>query len=82
MAILEIVLQIAGLYVLIGLIFSLLFIAVGAGKIDPNAKKSTIGFKLVIIPGAMLFWPVLALRWLKGTAQPPIERTAHDRQVG
>ena len=67
----------AALYLSLGLVFAIPFVFVGAGKIDPLAAKGTWGFRLLILPGAALLWPLLARRWWSGTTQPPGERTAH-----
>jgi hypothetical protein len=66
-----------GVYLLCGLVFAVPFALVGVGKIDPGAAHGTWGFRLLIIPGTMLLWPMLALRWLKGMHEPPEERNAH-----
>jgi hypothetical protein len=66
-----------GVYLLCGLVFAVPFAIVGVGKIDPHAAHGTWGFRLLIIPGTILLWPMLALRWLKGVHEPPEERNAH-----
>ncbi len=66
-------------YLGIGFLFSLAFVFAGAGKIDPDAQKGTIGFRLLIIPGSMALWPVLAKRWFSGQNVPPVEKNAHDK---
>lgn len=66
-----------GLYMGIGLVFAIPFAFKGAGKIDPSAAKGTLGFKLLIIPGAIALWPMLANRWRKNTGTPPEEKNAH-----
>ena len=64
-------------YLLCGFIFAIPFVVVGAGRIDPHALHGSWGFRILIIPGAMLFWPLLARRWLSGMHAPPEERNAH-----
>ena len=54
-----------GVYAGIGLIFSLAFALRGASKLDPAAREGTWGFRLLVIPGAVAFWPLLALRWAR-----------------
>jgi hypothetical protein len=66
-----------GIYLGLGFIFALFFVTKGAGKIDPTAKAGTIGFRLLIIPGTMFFWPLLAKRWWQGTTEPPEEKNPH-----
>jgi len=70
-------LSLGGIYLVCGLAFALPFALIGAGKIDPHAAHGTWGFRLLIMPGTILLWPLLARRWLKGVHEPPAERTAH-----
>ncbi len=65
------------IYLALGLVFALFFVTKGAGKIDPTAKAGTIGFRLLIIPGTMAFWPLLAKRWWQGKTEPPEEKNPH-----
>ncbi len=66
-----------GIYVGIGLLFSIPFAFAGAKKIDSTATEGTIGFKLLIIPGAIALWPLLANRWRKKVGEPPEEKNPH-----
>lgn len=65
------------IYLGLGLLFALFFVTKGAGQIDPTAKAGTFGFRLLIIPGAMAFWPLLAKRWWRGHTEPPEEKNPH-----
>ncbi len=56
-------LQLLGLYLAVGVTFALAFIFRGAGAVDPAAREGTWGFRLLIFPGAVVFWPWLGLRW-------------------
>jgi len=71
-----ILLAILGIYLVIGFIFGIAFAFAGVKKIDPSAAEAGIGFKLIIIPGAAIFWPLLAKRWASGSL-PPTEKSAH-----
>jgi len=51
-------------YIAIGLLFSFAFIAKGAEAIDKEVASSPKTFRLLLIPGAVLLWPVLALKWI------------------
>ena len=42
----------------------------------PEAKLSW-GFRLLVIPGALAFWPLLLRRWATGVKEPPEECNAH-----
>ena len=68
-------------YLGIGLLFALLFVIWGVGRIDPQARGGTWGFRLLILPGTVALWPLLARRWLRGLA-PPTERSAHRIAAG
>lgn len=66
-----------GSYLLAGLGFALAFVTVGVGRMDSHAAQAGWGFRVLIFPGAVLLWPLLARRWLRGERMPPTERTAH-----
>jgi len=66
-------------YAALGLVFGLIFVTRGAGRIDPNATEGTIGFRILILPGVIALWPMLLLRWVRGRPAPPSECNAHRR---
>ena len=61
----EILLIIAAVYLLVGVLFVIPFLMKGLTKVDEGARASTISFKIIIIPGVIVFWPVLLKRWVK-----------------
>ena len=67
----------AGVYLALGLLFALAFAARGCRSIDPAAKDGTLGFRILIVPGAAALWPLLLRRWITGVRSPPAERNAH-----
>ena len=68
-----------GIYLACGLLFAVPFVLFGVKKIDPPAAHGSWGFRLLILPGAMAFWPLLLRRWMKGVHEPPEENNAHRR---
>ena len=76
----EILVLIAAVYLALGLLFAIPFLLVGVGRIDPDAAEGTWGFRVAILPGTVLLWPYLALRWMRRQA-PPEERTPHKRAL-
>ena len=68
---------IMGSYFACGLVFAIPFALVGAKKIDPHAAHGSGGFRLLIIPGTLAFWPLLLRRWMQGISEPPEESNAH-----
>ncbi|HEX9894506.1 MAG TPA: hypothetical protein VGA78_11315 [Gemmatimonadales bacterium] len=59
-------------YLAAGMGFALPFAFRWAGRLDPVAASGTRGFRLLIIPGAMLLWPWLGLRlWRASRTRRP-----------
>lgn len=54
-------------YALVGVIFAVYFAAVGVKRIDPAAARSHWGFRVLIVPGAAAFWPMLLRRCFRAT---------------
>jgi len=59
------------LYLLIGLVFSLVFVFFGVARIDSEARGMRFFVRLFILPGSILLWPLMAVKWLM-KSQPPI----------
>jgi hypothetical protein len=55
------------IYLGLGLVFATAFVTVGVGRIDPAARGASVTLRLLIVPGTVALWPVLARRWWKGT---------------
>ena len=68
---------IAGVYLAVGLVFALPFLIRWVRRVDPAAEGGTLGFRILIIPGTVLLWPLLAERLVRGITVPPEERNAH-----
>ncbi len=68
--------NVLAVYAAVGTVFAIAFAWKGAGKIDPAAAEGTIGFRLLIIPGTVALWPILARRWLHRMG-PPEGRNPH-----
>ena len=76
-AMLTLILNAVGLYLTLGLIFALVFVFRGIGKVDPVAAQGSWGFRVLVIPGLALFWPLFAKRWIQAKGKPPLESNAH-----
>jgi hypothetical protein len=61
----------------LGAAFALLLIGFALPRLDHDAAKAPWGFRLLLIPGAALFWPLLLSRLIRKKGQPPQERNAH-----
>lgn len=71
----------ATLYALLGLSFAVAFVAFGVTRIDAAAPGTSWGLRILILPGVVALWPLLAWRWWQSlrfaTNEPPVERNAH-----
>jgi hypothetical protein len=61
----QVILIIFLIYLLSGVLFVIPFLMKGLTKVDEGAHGGSIGFKLIIIPGVIVFWPVLLKNWIK-----------------
>ena len=62
-------------YGVLGVLFAVPFVLLGAARIDPNADGATAGFRILIFPGCVALWPWLLAR-LIGRG-PREERSPH-----
>jgi len=72
----QLIIVIVKSYLLCGLVFAIPFIIFGIQKVDPSAKNGTVPFRLMVLPGITLFWPLLLTRLLRGQ-EKPTECNAH-----
>lgn len=67
MIVVSIILIIVAAYLSAGFVFAIPFILKGVTKIDEGAHGSTWGFRIIIIPGTIVFWPFLLNKWIKAS---------------
>jgi hypothetical protein len=60
-----IILLIAAVYLAIGIFFAIPFVVKWVEQIDTSAVQSHWTFRLLILPGVVLFWPILLRKWIK-----------------
>jgi hypothetical protein len=58
------ILVVAALYLLLGVLFAFFFLTKGIQKIDTAATGSGRGFRIIILPGIIILWPVLLNKWV------------------
>ena len=63
------------IYLALGLLMLLPFQVWGLARVD--AAPGTRGFRILISPGIVALWPLLALRWARASGSPPSERNPH-----
>ena len=79
MIVVTIILIIVAVYLAAGLVFAIPFVIKGITKIDEGAIGSKWGVRLIIIPGVMVFWPVLLKKWMMiPSSRTNIENSDHE----
>lgn len=62
-AVVERLLELAGGYLAVGALFAVAFHVRALRRLDPAAAEAGVGFRMLITPGVIALWPLLALRW-------------------
>ncbi len=52
-------------YLFIGLVFALWFVFRGVQKVDAGMEGASWKLRLLLLPGAMAFWMVLLIKYVK-----------------
>lgn len=63
--VINIILAVIAIYLMLGFLFAIAFVIKGVNVVDEGAHGSTIGFRIIIIPGTIALWPVLLRKWMK-----------------
>lgn len=63
MAVAQWLLTVVTVYAAAGLLVGLAFIAWGVMRVDAAAKGSRWTFRLLILPGVVMLWPLMAAQW-------------------
>ncbi len=63
MATVEILLGFGRWWLYLGLLAAAAFLAFGLDRVDPDAKGAFV-FRALLIPGLVLLWPLVLIRWL------------------
>lgn len=64
-------------YAGLGLWFAIFFVWRGVQRIDAEAQGTSVGFRVLILPGVAAFWPMFLYRLLREVKEPPGERNPH-----
>lgn len=64
MIFISIILIITAAYLTAGFIFAIPFVIKGVTQIDEGTAGSKWGFRIIIIPGTIVFWPLLLKKWI------------------
>ena len=61
----QIIIFVVGAYLLCGVLFAIPFVIKGVSAIDEGAQGTKLGFRIIILPGSIVFWPLLLSKWIK-----------------
>ena len=64
----DIILIVIAVYLFAGLVFAIPFILKGVTRIDEGAHGTKWGFRLIIVPGTIVFWPFLLRKWMNSSS--------------
>jgi len=56
------------LYVAIGVVTAVAFVTLGVTQV--THATMTVGARILLLPGATIFWPLIISRWLKPRGSP------------
>lgn len=65
------------LYLSLGAAFAIAFVTIGVNRVDSQAIGSGLGFRILIFPGSIAFWPLLLRQWTVRKSEPPEGRNPH-----
>ncbi len=60
-----IILYLVAIYLLLGLAFAMPLLVKGIDVLDEATHATNWSFRLMILPGCVVFWPVLLSKYLK-----------------
>lgn len=70
MTIILVILTAIWVYAAIGIAVAVAFVGLGVCCVDSAATGASLGFRLIILPGSAVLWPVLARKWITAGREP------------
>ncbi len=64
-----VLIDLLALYAIAGAATALAFVTFGIARVLPAGTPVTLGARVLLMPGAMLLWPYVLLRWVKARAR-------------
>jgi hypothetical protein len=64
MTVAQVIAALLSVYAAAGVIFACAFVSFGIARIDGAAAGAPFGFRLIVIPGCAVLWPLLVKRWI------------------
>jgi hypothetical protein len=63
MLVAQVILSVVLAYAVCGLAVSVPFVLRGVERVDASARDTSLLFRLLILPGTVALWPLLAAKW-------------------
>jgi hypothetical protein len=60
------IVQFVTIYGAVGIVVGIAFLLLGLDRIDP-AAHGAYAFRPLLLPGCVLLWPLVAVRWWRGS---------------
>jgi hypothetical protein len=60
-------------YAVAGAVFGVLFLWMWVRRLDPAAAHATWGFRVLVFPGVVLFWPLFVARLVRQRPRARVE---------
>src|SRR5687767_5669568 len=70
----QLVVNLLGAYAALGAVFGVFFLWKWVARFDRAAANATWGFRVLVFPGIVLFWPLFLERLLRGRSRVEILR--------
>jgi len=64
-----VLIDLLALYAIAGAATALAFVTFGIARVLPAGTPVTLGARVLLMPGAVLLWPYVLLRWVKARAR-------------
>ena len=64
------IVQYVTIYGAVGFVVGVAFLFLGIGRVDP-AARGAYAFRPLLLPGLMMLWPFVLLRWVLLVRRPP-----------
>ena len=69
----QLLVNVLGAYAAAGAAFAVLFLWRWIGRFDPAAAHATWGFRVLVFPGIVIFWPLFASRLIRARTRARVE---------
>ena len=70
----QVLVNVLGVYAALGAVFAVFFLWKWVGRLDRAAANATWGFRVLVLPGIVLFWPLFLERLLRARSRVEILR--------